>query len=82
MSETQVSVRDLEQRSWYARYYGKAGANRNDLRLNRGVLFQTLASERPFVRAFRQIGAEPSGLRALALDADRVRPGTSSSGWE
>jgi SAM-dependent methyltransferase len=58
-------VRELEQRAWYARYYAQAGADRNDLSANRGVLFQTLASEASFIRAFRHIGMPSSDLRVL-----------------
>jgi len=59
------SSRESEQRDWYTRYYVKSGADRNDLRLNREVLFQTLANEFSFIRAFRQIAAEPPKLRVL-----------------
>jgi SAM-dependent methyltransferase len=58
-------VRELEQRAWYARYYAQAGADRNDLCANRGVLFQTLASEASFIRAFWHIGVSSSDLRVL-----------------
>jgi len=51
---------------WYSRYYSKAGADRNDLRVNRGALFQTLASERSLIRAFARI---PTNLsRQCILD--------------
>lgn len=50
---------------WYARYYAKRGSDRNDLRVNRGVLFQTMASERSVVRAFYRIPSELSRLSVL-----------------
>lgn len=59
------SSREIEQRDWYARYYAESGADRNDLRTNREVLFQILASEYSFVRAFRQVATAPSDLRVL-----------------
>jgi ubiquinone/menaquinone biosynthesis C-methylase UbiE len=40
-----------EQTRWYARYYGQTNSSRNDLRTNKGVLFQSLAWEASFVRA-------------------------------
>jgi len=51
--------------SWYARYYARMGRDRNDLRVNPGVLFQTMASERSVIRAFYQIPLELSRLRVL-----------------
>ncbi len=51
---------------WYENYYRKKGANRNDLRTNPGVLFQTLACEASVVRASRAIGHDPAS--ALVLD--------------
>jgi hypothetical protein len=59
------SLREFEQREWYAKSYGEAGADRNDLRSNRGVLLQTLASEHSFIRAFSRIAVLPSELRVL-----------------
>ncbi|HYL72970.1 MAG TPA: bifunctional GNAT family N-acetyltransferase/class I SAM-dependent methyltransferase [Bryobacteraceae bacterium] len=50
---------------WYARYYSRVGADRNDLRVNRGALFQTIASERSLIRAFYHIPLKLSGLRVL-----------------
>jgi len=50
---------------WYARYYARMGSDRNDLRVNRGVLFQTMASERSVIRAFYRIPLELSRLRVL-----------------
>lgn len=58
--------RELSQQEWYRRYYGKAGEQRNDLRLNPEVLFQTLAYEASFVRASRDIRHDPK--EACVLD--------------
>ena len=58
---------EVKQRNWYANYYAVAGADRNDLRGNREVLFQVLASEFSFIRAFRQIASEPHRLRVLDI---------------
>ena len=58
------SMREAEQGEWYARNYTQAG-DRNDLRTNRGVLFQTLASEASFVSAFLEIAIPPRELRVL-----------------
>jgi SAM-dependent methyltransferase len=49
----------------YARYYSKMGADRNDLRRNRGTLFQTLASESSLIRALYKIPLELTNLRIL-----------------
>lgn len=57
--------REISQKEWYQRYYGKAGQNRNDLRLNAEVLFQTLAYEVSFVRAMRDIRHDPKEARVL-----------------
>jgi ubiquinone/menaquinone biosynthesis C-methylase UbiE len=51
--------------AWYCDYYLKAGADRNDIRRNPGALFQVLAMERSFVRAFSRIPLPPSDLRIL-----------------
>jgi ubiquinone/menaquinone biosynthesis C-methylase UbiE len=52
-------------RHWYKNYYGAKGANRNDLRLNPGVLFQTLAAEASLVRACRVIDHDPAAASVL-----------------
>ena len=54
-----------EHRIWYGNYYARKGAIRNDLRLNREVLFQTLASERSVVRAFQNIHMDYAGAKLL-----------------
>ena len=53
------------QSEWYAIYYAKTGADRNDLRRNTGVLFQTLATERSLVRAFYNLPLEMTPGRVL-----------------
>jgi ubiquinone/menaquinone biosynthesis C-methylase UbiE len=62
-----VSVVERERltRDWYREYYGKRGADRNNLRTNRGVLFQTLAMEASLVRAARVLRADPGNARIL-----------------
>jgi SAM-dependent methyltransferase len=52
-------------RQWYKNYYGAKGADRNDLRLNPGVLFQTLAAEASLVRACRVIDHDPAAASVL-----------------
>ena len=59
--------REMAQQSWYAAYYAKAGADRNDLRGNGEVLFQVLASESSFISAFRKIAIEPQRLTVLDI---------------
>jgi ubiquinone/menaquinone biosynthesis C-methylase UbiE len=66
------SLREVEQRNWYT---ANAGADRNDLRANRGVLFQTLATERSFIRAFSQITEPASTLKVLDIGCG------SGAGW-
>lgn len=53
------------QRKWYREYYGKMGQSRNDLLKNKGVLFQTLASEMAFIKAARNIPADFSSRNVL-----------------
>jgi SAM-dependent methyltransferase len=43
------------QEEWYARYYSAAGADRNDLRANRGAQFQSLALQLSLIRALCSI---------------------------
>lgn len=57
--------REVAQEEWYQRYYKRAGAHRNDLRLNRGVLFQTLAYESSIVRAIHDVVHEPTMAHVL-----------------
>lgn len=49
----------------YDRYYARSGADRNDLRTNPGVLFQTLALEASVVRAVRAMRLDPPAARVL-----------------
>lgn len=58
--------RTEDTRQWYQNCYRKGGADRNDLRLNPGVLFQTLAMEASVVRASRIMRHDPE--TALVLD--------------
>lgn len=51
--------RQDKTRQWYETYYGEKGANRNDLRNNPEVLFQTLALEASVVRALAVLGGDP-----------------------
>jgi SAM-dependent methyltransferase len=62
----QEATREFEQQNRYANYYLKAGTDRNDLR-SKEVLFQVLASERCFIRAFRKIAIEPQRLIVLDI---------------
>jgi SAM-dependent methyltransferase len=55
----------VDQASWYRHYYSKVGVARNDLRTSRGALFQTIASERAFIRAFHHISPYSSAMRVL-----------------
>jgi ubiquinone/menaquinone biosynthesis C-methylase UbiE len=57
--------REQATRDWYREYYSKKGADRNDLRTNGGVLFQTLAMEASIVRAARAILLDPAEARIL-----------------
>jgi SAM-dependent methyltransferase len=56
---------ELITKDWYHDYYHKRGADRNDLRVNRGVLFQTLAGEASVVRACYAIGHDPAKAKVL-----------------
>ena len=51
--------RQDKTRQWYETYYEKKGGNRNDLRTNPEVLFQTLALEASVVRALAVLGGDP-----------------------
>lgn len=55
-----------QTKNWYKNYYTKYGANRNEIRTNRGVLFQTLASEVSLINAVRLIDNRPQN--SLILD--------------
>jgi len=57
--------REASTQQWYLDYYTKVGTDRNDLRTNRGVLFQTLASEASLVRASQAILHDPSTATVL-----------------
>lgn len=50
---------------WYKAYYAHRGADRNDLRQNRGVLFQLLAAESSVVRAMWKIHHDPMSAKVL-----------------
>jgi ubiquinone/menaquinone biosynthesis C-methylase UbiE len=56
---------DVATRSWYQTYYQRAGADRNNLHSNRGVLFQTLALEASVVRASYSIAHNPAAATVL-----------------
>lgn len=53
------------QNKFYREYYTRAGDNRNDIRGNPGVLFQTLASERSVVCALREISHDSATAKVL-----------------
>lgn len=57
--------RETSQQEWYQRYYGRSGTGRNDLRLNREVLFQTLASEASVICALADIRTDPPTTTVL-----------------
>jgi ubiquinone/menaquinone biosynthesis C-methylase UbiE len=50
-----MTPQELRQDQWYARYYAASGADRNDLRANRGTHFQTLALELSLMRALSSV---------------------------
>lgn len=58
--KSEGSVRD-----WYTNYYSKGGMDRNNIRLNPGVLFQNLAAEAAFVRIIRNVEHNPGTARVL-----------------
>jgi len=66
MTDSQGSARERETQDWYRRYQARLGEDRNDLRTNPGVLFQTLALEGSMVRALAGLPLVPRG--ALVLD--------------
>jgi ubiquinone/menaquinone biosynthesis C-methylase UbiE len=57
--------RESATRQWYRDYYRRKGADRNDLRRNRGVLFQTLALDTSVVRAAYRIDHAPETASVL-----------------
>jgi ubiquinone/menaquinone biosynthesis C-methylase UbiE len=57
--------REQATRQWYQDYHGRRGADRNDLRTNRGVLFQTLALEASVVVAAYAIEHDPQTAAVL-----------------
>lgn len=57
---------ETETKDWYQNYYSKSGDNRNDIRTNKGVLYQTLASEVSFVKVARFMDDRPQN--SLVLD--------------
>lgn len=63
-AKQQLNV-EVGQSSWYDRYYSKYGADRNDIRVNRGTLFQVLASERSLICAAHHITLELGDINVL-----------------
>lgn len=59
------SQQESIQADWYKDYYARLGSARNDLRLNPGVLFQTLGIERSFVAAIRNVRHDPKLAKVL-----------------
>lgn len=60
-----IVARQDQTRGWYEAYYTKNGADRNDLRTNRGVLFQVLAWETSLVQACYAMHHDPAGSQVL-----------------
>ena len=54
-----------ETRAWYTDYYVRTGTDRNNIRKNPEVLFQTLANEKSVVHAARNIPLEPPDAKVL-----------------
>jgi SAM-dependent methyltransferase len=67
--------READTAAWYARYYSRVGVDRNDLRVNSGTLFQTLASELSLIRAFYRMPLELSRVSVLDVGCG------SGAGW-
>ncbi|MDQ7773264.1 MAG: class I SAM-dependent methyltransferase [Elusimicrobiales bacterium] len=66
MPKTNPDVRgESSVKEWYRNYYSKSGLDRNDIRLNPGVLFQILAAEAAFVAAIREVERNPSTAKVL-----------------
>jgi ubiquinone/menaquinone biosynthesis C-methylase UbiE len=57
--------RESTTQDWYRHYYDKKGADRNDLRSNPGVLFQSLAFTRSIVRAMYHVAHDPRTAAVL-----------------
>ncbi len=60
-----MSILESQAASYYQTYYGRAGSDRNNLRTNSGVLFQTLAQEAAIVRAIGSLELEPRDAQLL-----------------
>lgn len=60
-----IGSREEAQKHWYKEYYSNRGADRNDLRLNPGVLFQALAAEKAFICAIRNVAHNPRSAKVL-----------------
>lgn len=56
---------EQKQKEWYKAYYNRVGVDRNNLRLNPGVLFQTLAAEKAFINAIRYVEHNPATAKVL-----------------
>lgn len=54
-----------DTKSWYTKYYRSLGRNRNDLRSNPEVLFQTLAQEAAIVRSATYLQHDPADATIL-----------------
>lgn len=66
MPKTNRDVRgESSVKDWYRRYYAKGGLERNDIRLNPGVLFQVLATEAAFIAALRKVEHNPGAAKVL-----------------
>ncbi len=57
--------RIVETRAWYNSYYNKKSKVRNSLRLNKEVLFQTLAMDCSIIEALRCVEHEPFESKVL-----------------
>lgn len=60
-----VTASENQTSAYYEAYYRRRGLDRNDLRSNRGVLFQTLAQEASVVRALATLQLDPSQAKLL-----------------
>jgi len=49
------NARETEAQAYYENYYGKKGNDRNNILINRGVLFQNLAFRKALVEALRTL---------------------------
>jgi SAM-dependent methyltransferase len=57
--------REATTRQWYEVQYGRTGSNRNDLRTNRGVLWQCLAMDASVIRAMYAVDHAPETATVL-----------------